>query len=81
MGGTNDDEDAVVAMVNYREDRADGSLVELGDRKALMAADGLSKVPQTGDQIVGFGDTVTVIAVKTIEVAGVKVGYSMQVRE
>ena len=81
VGGTDDDEDAVIAMVNYDEDRPDGSLIERGDRKALMAAQGLSKVPQTGDQIVGFGDTVTVVAVKTIEIAGQRVAYSMQVRE
>lgn len=83
---TTDDETARVAFVNYRDELRDGQNIQMGDRKALMSAtasDGsaLSKTPKLQDQLVGQGDTVKVVAVKTIRAGDVLTGWELQVRE
>lgn len=84
--GVPQDENALVALVNYRLALVDGVNIQRGDRRALVSArktDGstLTKVPRTNDLLVGVGNTVQVITVEKIEVDGVPVAYTCQVRE
>lgn len=85
-GGSTDDETVTVAFVDYRENMIDGTTIERGDRKALMAnnkADGtaLNKTPKPGDEFVGAQSTVRAINVKRLEPGGTLVGFEIQCRE
>ena len=78
---SNDDETATVAFTKYRDGLVDNESILRGDRKALMDPTGLSKVPEAGDQIIGEGDTVSVVDVQKIQSGGTDLVYICQVRE
>lgn len=83
---TNSDETARIAFVSYLAREIDGTNVQRGDRKAIMAmvntsGTALSKTPQINDQLIGEGDTVSVVDVRTVKSGSTVVAYICQVRE
>jgi hypothetical protein len=84
-GGSNADETARVVFLNYTSGDIDGTLVQRGDRKAVMAATyngaALAKIPQVDDELRGEGDAVRVISVRTIKSGATILAYICQVRE
>ncbi len=79
--GAAQDETVKVMFLDYREAEIDGQLIQRGDRRAVLAASGLTKEPDAGDFFVGEGDTVRVISVRRVEAAGSGLVYVCQVRE
>lgn len=84
-GGSNADETARVVFLNYTSRDIDGTLVQRGDRKALMAATyngtALSKTPQIDDELRGEGDAVRIVSVQTIKSGSTVLAYICQARE
>lgn len=84
-GGSNADETARVVFLNYISRDIDGTLVQRGDRKAVMAATyngtALSKTPQIDDELRGEGDAVRVVSVQTIKSGASILAFICQVRE
>lgn len=69
------------AVVNYNANQIDGTLIQAGDRKVIVAASGLAVTPKQNDKVTGLGDTVRVISVRTFRESGSTVAYVLQVRE
>lgn len=84
-GGSNADETARVVFLNYTSRDIDGTLVQRGDRKAVMAATyngtALSKTPQIDDELRGEGDAVRIVSVQTIKSGSTVLAYICQARE
>lgn len=84
-GGSNADETARVVFLNYTSRDIDGTLVQRGDRKAVMAATfngtALSKTPQIDDELRGEGDAVRIVSVQTIKSGSSILAYVCQARE
>ncbi len=84
-GGSNADETARVVFLNYTSRDIDGTLVQRGDRKAVMAATyngtALSKTPQIDDELRGEGDAVRILSVQTIKSGSSILAYVCQARE
>ncbi len=84
-GGSNADETARVVFLNYTSRDIDGTLVQRGDRKAVMAATyngtALSKTPQIDDELRGEGDVVRIVSVQTIKSGSSILAYICQARE
>ena len=84
-GGSNDDETARVVFLNYTSRDIDGTLVQRGDRKAVIAAtyngSALSKTPQIDDELRGEGDAVRIVSVQTIKSGSTVLAYICQARE
>jgi len=84
-GGSNADETARVVFLNYTSRDIDGTLVQRGDRKAVMAATyngtALSKTPQIDDELRGEGDAVRILSVQTIKSGATILAYICQARE
>jgi hypothetical protein len=84
-GGSNADETARVVFLNYTSRDIDGTLVQRGDRKAVIAAThngtALSKTPQIDDELRGEGDAVRILSVQTIKSGATILGYICQARE
>lgn len=82
---TNDDETVKAAFLNYKEEELVNSSVQRDDRKVLLSAyqsDGtaLTKTPQTGDILIGEGDTVRLVMVQVIRSGDTTIGYICQAR-
>lgn len=69
-----------VMLLTYRDGLVDGELIRRGDRKAIMKAKGFNTVPKTDDQLLLAGVTYNVIASKPIELTGVYVLFTLQIR-
>lgn len=69
-------------MVEYRNNDIDGTTIQRGDRRLLVAAASLTGgvVPDTQDSITGDGNEVNIINVQKIEEGGSVVIYVCQVR-
>lgn len=81
-----DDETVRAAFLRYRASEIDGTNIQRGDRRAILApfqTDGsaLSKTPQTDDQLVGEADTVSVVEARKLKSGDTIIGYELQVRE
>lgn len=70
-----------VAVVGYKSNLIDGSIIQRGDRKAIIAASGLNVTPAIGDKITGLGDAVRIIDKRTVRDNGQNVAFVCQVRE
>lgn len=83
-GGSNTDYTVKCYFYNYMLDEIDGTNIKLGDRKAVLhtldTGGNTLPEPDTGDLIVGEGDTVTIVGVQKI-FSDVLVCYICQVRE
>lgn len=84
-GGSNADETVRAIFVGYNAGDVDGTLVQRGDRKAIIASTysgtALSKVPQLDDELRGEGDAVRILSVQTIKSGATVLAYICQVRE
>lgn len=76
----NDDETVRGVFLQYRTNDPDFSFVERGDRKLVLSG-AVSKVPREGDRVLGEGDEVEIIAVRTIKAGANVIAYVCQVRE
>lgn len=84
-GGSNADETVRCVFVNYTARDIDGTLVQRGDRRAIIAAtyngSALSKTPQIDDELRGEADAVRIVAVQTIKSGSTVLAYVCQARE
>jgi hypothetical protein len=83
-GGSNSDESVRAIFLNYIARDIDGTLVQRGDRKAVIAAtysgNALSKTPQINDELRGEADAVRVVSVQTIKSGASILAYVCQTR-
>ena len=83
--GADADQTVRVAMLDYNEREIDGTNIQRGDRKAIMAATDSSgaaiTAPATDDQLVGEGETVSIVNVRRLRSGSLALGYVCQVRE
>lgn len=63
-------------FVAYRDEHIDGTLIQSGDRKLLVSADGSETAPQKGDVV----DGMSLINVRTFAPNGIAVAWSCQAR-
>ena len=78
VGGTQTFE-CTAAVLNYSAKDVDGSLIEAGDSRVLIAPD-IDTVPETGDVVNVAGRTLTVVRVATTAPAGTVVLFEVQAR-
>lgn len=67
------------AVMNYASRDIDGTLVQRGDVRVLIAPD-VADAPKTGDTLAAAGRTLTVIRVDTLAPTGTAVLYDVQAR-
>lgn len=84
-GGSNADETVRAVFVSYNAGDIDGTLVQRGDRKAIIAATysgaALTKIPQMDDELRGEGDAMRIVSVQTIKSGASILAYLCQARE
>ena len=84
-GGSNSDETIRAIFLNYTANDVDGTLVQRGDRKAVIAATyngtAITKTPQINDELRDEGDAVRVVSVQTIKSGASILAYICQARE
>ena len=84
-GGSNSDETIRAIFLNYNANDVDGTLVQRGDRKAVIAATyngtAITKTPQINDELRDEGDAVRVVSVQTIKSGASILAYICQARE
>jgi hypothetical protein len=84
-GGSNADESVRAIFLNYTARDIDGTLVQRGDRKAVIAAtyngSAISKTPQIDDELRNEGDAVRIVSVQTIKSGASILAYVCQARE
>lgn len=74
------DYDCFGAEFDYPALLIDGTSIQAGDKRVLLAADGLSVEPDVGDDITSGSTRRRIIAVKAIAPAGTVVIWQLQVR-
>jgi hypothetical protein len=84
-GSVNADTTIKTYIYNYNLSDIDGVNIIRGDRVAIIpfldASGTTSPAPSIGDEIIGYGDKVSVVAFETLSVKGTSIGYLCQVRE
>ena len=78
-GGGTQTWDCTAAVLNYDAKDIDGSLIQAGDSRVLIAPD-VATVPETGDVLNATGKTLTVVRVETLAPAGTVLRYDAQAR-
>lgn len=68
------------ALLNYKNYEIDGTLIQSGDRRCLLAAKGMTVVPRVGDLILIDSYIFTVVNFETKEVGGTALAYVLQIR-
>lgn len=80
----NADETVRGMFIAYRDRDIDGTLVQRGDRRAIIAptynGTAITKEPQVDDEIRGEGDPVRVVSARTIKSGASVAAYICQVR-
>lgn len=64
-------------FINYRDDRVDGSVIQMGDRQLLVSSGGSTTVPQIGDLVGGL----RLIDVRTFAPNGTAIAWACQARK
>jgi len=67
-------------LLAYSDRVVDGELIKQNDRRCILKVQGLSVAPEINDRVVVGSDVYTVISFKTVEIGGVVVLYTLQVR-
>ena len=67
-------------LSSYAARDRDGTVVQVGDLKAIVAADGLAIVPDGGDRLTVGDKTYGVVSVRTVQPGGVPLYHELQVR-
>ena len=84
-GGSNSDETIRAIFLNYNANDVDGTLVQRGDRKAVIAATyngtAITKTPQINDELRDEGDAVRLVSIQTIKSGASILAYICQARE
>lgn len=78
-GGGTQTWDCTAAVMAYRAQDIDGTLIQAGDSRVLIAPD-VATVPETGDVLNATGKTLTVVRVETLAPAGTVLRYDVQAR-
>lgn len=78
-GGGTQTWDCTAAVLAYRAQDIDGTLIQAGDSRVLIAPD-IATVPETGDVVNVAGRTLTAIRVAVTAPAGIAVLYDVQAR-
>ncbi len=78
-GGGTQTWNCTAAVLAYRAQDIDGTLIQAGDSRVLIAPD-IATVPETGDVVNVAGRTLTVVRVATTAPAGTVVLYEAQGR-
>lgn len=78
-GGGTQTLECTAAVLAYRAQDIDGTLIQAGDSRVLIAPD-IATVPETGDVVNVAGRTLTVVRVATTAPAGPVVLYEVQAR-
>ena len=68
------------AEFDYPRIFIDGTMIQQGDRKVVMSAEGLTVSPEPDDTVTSGSTTKTVISAKPIAPAGIVVAWILQVR-
>lgn len=64
-------------FINYTDDNIDGTLVQRGDRRLLLATEGATGTPAVNDVVAGL----KVLDVRTIAPNGAPIAWACQVRK
>lgn len=78
-GGGTQTWDCTAAVLACRAQDIDGTLIQAGDSRVLIAPD-IATVPETGDVVTVAGRTLTVTRVAVTAPAGIAVLYDVQAR-
>lgn len=78
--GTTTEQTVQAVVLDYPHAYIDGALIRSGDRRALVAAVGVT-APQAGDTFTWKSQDLVVISVKELGPSGVAVLYTLQVRK
>lgn len=78
-GGGTQTWDCTAAVLAYRAQDIDGTLIQAGDSRVLIAPD-IATVPETGDVLNAAGRRLTVIRVSVTAPAGTVVLFEVQAR-
>lgn len=76
---TTTDVTVTVAVLDYRAEEVDGTVIKRSDRRVYMAADG-STAPATDDALVIAGKTFRLVSVEPLTPAGTAVYFELQAR-
>jgi hypothetical protein len=72
-------QDCTACVIEYKKSEIDGTLIQAGDRKALLSPIGITE-PKPGCLIVWGGKDLRVITTSVVAPAGLAVLYECQVR-
>ena len=64
-------------FINYMDSNVDGTVIQMGDRRFLLRAEGAPTTPEIGDQI----DGLQVVDVRTVAPNGTSIAFSCQMRK
>lgn len=78
---TSADYSVIGVLLEYADLYIDNTTVLSSDRKCIIAAKGMTVVPQVGDRMIADGVTYAVIEVAIKEVSGIPATYVMQIRK
>lgn len=87
LGSTsNDDETVRGVFLSYTRGGDGQSLIDFGARRVVIAAkqtngSALTKIPQEADELIGEGDAVSIVQVRTIKSNATVIAYVCEVRE
>jgi hypothetical protein len=69
-------------LQNYTDTERTNTLIEQGDRKIVFAANGLTVIPNTGDEIIIIDAAPwSIVNVMPVEPGGIPIVYTVQVRQ
>lgn len=68
------------AQFHFPANMIDGSMIQRGDRRVIVAARGMTVEPDAGDVLTIAGTRTNVVAVKAINPGGTTIAYVLQVR-
>lgn len=77
---SNTDVSAFGCLLNYGDKERDGSMIQAGDRKAVIKAKDIASAPEINDFIVYESKEYKIVNVRQIEESGVDIAYICQVR-
>lgn len=78
--GDEDNETVKAVITDYHDRQIDGEIIMRGDRRAIIAASGLT-APDKGDVIVDGSDQYRIINIETVKPGDTALLYKLQVRK
>ena len=79
--GTDVEQTVSVVLLAYEARYVDGTTVHAGDRRALLAAAGLTTPPNINGEVVVGSDRWRIISMETLSPSNVPILYTLQVRQ